>query len=108
MLFPPELSEAIKAALHYPAGLNAAKTFADVNAPFAADAYRYENGQVVWQDALGLRTGKLPRFVKQGFRGPVYCSRGTAELLRLTDEIAALGFGLPSPIDQNAGLTCGQ
>lgn len=39
--------EAIKAALHYPAGLNAAKTFADVNAPFAADAYRYENGQVM-------------------------------------------------------------
>jgi hypothetical protein len=47
---PEELStrdEAIKAALHYPAGLNAAKTFADVNAPFAADAYRYENGQVM-------------------------------------------------------------
>jgi hypothetical protein len=47
---PGQLStrdEAIKAALHYPAGLNAAKTFADVNAPFAADAYRYENGQVM-------------------------------------------------------------
>ena len=47
---PEQLSnrdDAIKAALHYPAGLNAAKTFADVNAPFAADAYRYENGQVV-------------------------------------------------------------
>src|SRR5690349_5034660 len=47
---PEQLSsrdEAIKAALHYPAGLNAAKTFADVNAPFAADAYRYENGQVM-------------------------------------------------------------
>ena len=39
--------EAIKAALHYPAGLNAAKTFAAVDAPFAADAYRYENGQVM-------------------------------------------------------------
>jgi hypothetical protein len=39
--------EAIKAALHYPAGLNSAKTFADVNAPFTADAYRYENGQVM-------------------------------------------------------------
>src|SRR5262245_29796308 len=39
--------EAIKAALHYPAGLNAAKTFADVNAPFAANAYRYEHGQVM-------------------------------------------------------------
>jgi len=47
---PEQLStrdEATKAALHYPAGLNAAKTFADVNAPFAADAYRYENGQVM-------------------------------------------------------------
>ena len=47
---PEQLStrdEAIKAALHYPAGLNAAKTFADVNAPFAAGAYRYENGQVM-------------------------------------------------------------
>jgi hypothetical protein len=47
---PEQLStrdEAIKAALHYPAGLKAAKTFADVNAPFAADAYRYENGQVM-------------------------------------------------------------
>jgi len=47
---PEQLStrdEAIKAALHYPAGLNAAKTFADVDAPFAANAYRYENGQVM-------------------------------------------------------------
>jgi hypothetical protein len=39
--------DAIKAALHYPAGLNSAKTFAAVNAPFAANAYRYENGQVM-------------------------------------------------------------
>jgi hypothetical protein len=39
--------EAIKAALYYPEGLNAAKTFAAVNAPFAPDAYRYENGQVM-------------------------------------------------------------
>jgi hypothetical protein len=47
---PEQLStrdEAVKAALHYPEGLNAAKTFADVNAPFAANAYRYENGQVM-------------------------------------------------------------
>ena len=28
-------------------------------------------------------TGYLPRLVNQGFRGPVYCSRGTAELLRI-------------------------
>jgi len=39
--------EAIAAALHYPTGLNAAKTFAAVNAPFAPDAYRYENGQLM-------------------------------------------------------------
>ncbi len=39
--------DAIKAAMHYPQGLNAAKTFAAVNAPFAPDAYRYENGQVM-------------------------------------------------------------
>ncbi|MEO8467870.1 MAG: hypothetical protein ABI640_21320 [Gammaproteobacteria bacterium] len=39
--------DAIKAALHYPAGLNSTKTFASVNAPFAANAYRYENGQVM-------------------------------------------------------------
>jgi hypothetical protein len=43
----PTRDEAIKAALHYPEGLNAAKTFAAVNAPFASDAYRYENGQVM-------------------------------------------------------------
>jgi hypothetical protein len=43
----PSRDEAIKAALHYPAGLNGAKTFAAVEAPFAPDAYRYENGQVM-------------------------------------------------------------
>ena len=43
----PSREEAIRAALHYPEGLNSAKTFAAVNAPFAADAYRYENGQVM-------------------------------------------------------------
>lgn len=47
---PEQLSsreEAISAALHYPEGLNSAKTFAAVNAPFAPDAYRYENGQIM-------------------------------------------------------------
>jgi len=38
---------AIDAAMHYPTGLNAATTFAAVNAPFAPNAYRYENGQVM-------------------------------------------------------------
>ena len=28
-------------------------------------------------------TGYLPRFVKEGFHGPVYCSRGTADLLKI-------------------------
>jgi hypothetical protein len=39
--------DALKAALHYPTGLNAAKTFAAVDAPFAADAYRFENGNLM-------------------------------------------------------------
>jgi hypothetical protein len=39
--------DALKAALHYPEGLNAAKTFADVKAPFTQNAYRYENGQIM-------------------------------------------------------------
>ena len=47
---PEQLStrdQAVEAAMHYPQGLNAAKTFAAVNTPFASDAYRYENGQVM-------------------------------------------------------------
>jgi hypothetical protein len=48
---PPEKimsrEAAIEAAMHYPAGLNAATTFAAVNAPFAPNAYRYENGQMM-------------------------------------------------------------
>src|SRR5690349_8171302 len=39
--------DAIKVAMKYPEGLTAAKTFGAVNAPFAPDAYRYENGQVM-------------------------------------------------------------
>jgi hypothetical protein len=38
---------AIEAALHYPKGLNEAKTFAAVNAPYAPNAYRYEYGEVM-------------------------------------------------------------
>jgi hypothetical protein len=49
--------DAIKAALHYPEGLNAAKTFAAVNAPFAPDAYRYENGQVMAGPACKFAPG---------------------------------------------------
>ncbi|HEU4478540.1 MAG TPA: MBL fold metallo-hydrolase, partial [Pyrinomonadaceae bacterium] len=29
------------------------------------------------------RTGYLPRLVRQGFKGPVYCSQGTADLLKI-------------------------
>ena len=39
--------DVLKAALKYPEGLSAAKTFAEVNAPFTANAYRYENGQIM-------------------------------------------------------------
>jgi hypothetical protein len=43
----PSRDQAVKAALHYPEGLNSAQTFATVDAPFAPDAYRYENGQIM-------------------------------------------------------------
>jgi hypothetical protein len=40
-----------------PAWGRAAKTFAAVNAPFAPDAYRYENGQVNGRTGLQVRPG---------------------------------------------------
>ena len=55
----PTRDAAIKAAMHYPEGLNAAKTFADVKAPFAPDAYRFENGQVMAGPRLQVRR-RLP------------------------------------------------
>ena len=48
-------------------------------APFAASSV----DAVLLTHAHIDHTGYLPRFVKQGFRGPVYCSRGTAELLHI-------------------------
>jgi hypothetical protein len=39
--------EVLKAGLKYPEGLAKAENFAAVNAPFAPDAYRYENGQIM-------------------------------------------------------------
>jgi len=39
--------DVLKASLKYPEGLSNAKTFADVNAPFTATAYRFENGQIM-------------------------------------------------------------
>jgi hypothetical protein len=47
---PDELAsrdDVLKAALLYPAGLARAENFAAVNLPFAPDAYRYENGQLM-------------------------------------------------------------
>jgi metallo-beta-lactamase family protein len=49
------------------------------DAPFAASSV----DAVLLTHAHIDHTGYLPRFVNQGFRGPVYCSRGTAELLRI-------------------------
>ncbi|HXR53044.1 MAG TPA: hypothetical protein VN762_12985, partial [Steroidobacteraceae bacterium] len=40
-------ADVLKAALKYPEGFTKAETFAAVNAPFAADAFRYENGQIM-------------------------------------------------------------
>ena len=57
---PGQLStrdEAIKAAMHYPQGLNTAKTFAAVNAPFAPGAYRLENGQLMAGPACTFAPG---------------------------------------------------
>ena len=53
----PTRDEAIKAALKYPEGLSAAKTFAAVNAPFAPNAYRFENGQVMAGPACTFAAG---------------------------------------------------
>jgi len=39
--------QALQIALKYPEGLARAETFAAVNAPFTAEAYRYENGQIM-------------------------------------------------------------
>src|SRR4029079_18258192 len=69
----PTRDAATKAALKYPEGLTAAKTFAAVNAPFAPDAYRYENGQVMagahWQFTPGcqnISTQSLAIFQRLG------------------------------------------
>jgi hypothetical protein len=43
----PTREEALRIAMKYPEGLTLAKTFADVNLPYAPKAYRYENGQIM-------------------------------------------------------------
>src|SRR6266478_9235906 len=47
--------------------------------PFNAAAV----GAVIITHAHIDHTGYLPRFVRHGFRGPVFCSRGTADLLKI-------------------------
>jgi hypothetical protein len=39
--------EAIRIAMHYPRGLNSARSFASVGTPFSKDAYRVENGALM-------------------------------------------------------------
>jgi hypothetical protein len=43
----PTREEALRIAMKYPEGLTLAKTFADVNLPYAPKAYRFENGQIM-------------------------------------------------------------
>src|ERR1700694_2842508 len=47
--------------------------------PFRADAVN----AVIITHAHIDHPGFLPRFVRHGFRGPVFCSRGTADLLKI-------------------------
>src|ERR1700687_1393394 len=47
--------------------------------PFRADAVN----AVIITHAHIDHTGFLPRFVRHGLRGPVFCSRGTADLLKI-------------------------
>jgi hypothetical protein len=77
---PDELAtrdEVLKAALKYPEGFTRAETFAAVNAPFAADAYRYENGQIMAgpdckfsPDCQNISTQSLAIFKRLG--PPIY------------------------------------
>lgn len=53
----PTREAAIAAAMKYPEGLSAAKTFAAVNAPFAPGAYRLENGQIMAGPACTFAPG---------------------------------------------------
>ncbi|MEO8309428.1 MAG: hypothetical protein ABI616_15445 [Pseudomonadota bacterium] len=69
--------EVLKAALKYPEGFTRAETFAAVNAPFAPDAYRYENGQIMAgpdckfsPDCKNISTQSLAIFKRLG--PPIY------------------------------------
>jgi hypothetical protein len=76
---PEQLStrdEAIKAALHYPAGLNAARTFADVDAPFAAGTSRYENAALMAGPACKFTAGCQNSVCSADFRQSTQCRVG--------------------------------
>jgi hypothetical protein len=67
----------IAAALKYPEGLTRAETFAAVNAPFAADAYRYENGQIMAGPDCTFQKGcediaKQPLTIFKRLGAPIY------------------------------------
>ena len=49
-------------------------------------------------------TGYLPRLVKEGFRGPIYCSRATADLLRLLRSANIDAIQLRTDKDYGAAL----
>jgi hypothetical protein len=80
MLLKPEASqrdsrqEAIKIAEHYPAGLKAG-SFVTVDAPFAADAYRFENGRLMAgpgctfrPDCQDIKGQKIPTLAEIKYR----------------------------------------
>ena len=62
--------------------------------PLSFDAASVDS--VVLTHAHVDHIGYLPRFVKSGFRGPVYCTRATAELapvILVAAAITILGYG---------------
>jgi hypothetical protein len=80
MLYAPKPEERntredlIKIAVHYPDGLKAG-SFVDVDAPFADDAYRFENGRVMaGKGCVGaagcanIKTQKIPKLSKLTYR----------------------------------------
>jgi len=67
--------EIIKAALKYPEGFTKAETFAAVGAPFAPDAYRFENGQLMagpgctfFKGCEQIKSQRIPTLAKLVFR----------------------------------------
>jgi hypothetical protein len=66
--------EAVRIAEFYPAGLKAG-SFVTVDAPFASDAYRFENGQLMAgpgctfrPDCADIKTQKIPTLSEVAYR----------------------------------------